>query len=211
MRNRRQIAVLVLLGVFLFGGVCHGGSIWQKKSSTSTSMYSDDKANRIGDILTVIINEDSKIENAIERDLEKNSKHAITFDDDVIDIDAGVIDPLLPSIPQFTLNATSSKSMKGKSDYTDERSFEDRMTVVVEDVHPNGNLVVIGTRERNYAGDKQIIQLSGIVRPRDIKFDNTVRSDQIAQFRLVTIDKGMTKDYTTPGWLARIFDYIWPL
>ena len=211
MRNRRQITVMVLLGVFLAGGVCYGGSIWQKKSSTSTSVYSDDKANRIGDILTIIISEDSKIDNKIQRDLEKNSSHAITFDDDVIDIDAGVIDPLLPSIPQFTLNATSAKSMDGKSNYKDERSFEDRMTVVVEDVHPNGNLVVIGTRERNYGGDKQIIQLSGIVRPRDIKFDNTVRSDQIAQFRLVTIDKGMTKDYTTPGWLARIFDYIWPL
>lgn len=211
MKNTKQLTVMVLLSLFVFGGLCQAGSIWQKKSSTSTSVYSDDKANRIGDILTVIISEDSKIDNKIQRDLEKNSSHAITFDDDVIDIDAGVLDPLIPSIPQLTLNATSAKSMDGKSDYKDERSFEDRMTVVVEDVHPNGNLVVIGTRERNIAGDKQTIHLSGIVRPRDITFDNTVGSDQVAQFRLYTVDKGMTKDYTTPGWLARIFDFIWPL
>ena len=184
MRNYKQLTVLFLLSLFLPGVVCHGGSLWAKKSSTSTSVYSDDKANRIGDILTIIISEDSKIDNKIQRDMEKNSSHAITFDDDVIDMDAGVIDPLLPSFPQLTLNATSSKSMDGKSDYKDERSFEDRMTVVVEDVHPNGNLVIIGTRERNIAGDKQLIHLSGIVRPRDIKFDNTVRSDQVAQFRL---------------------------
>ena len=211
MRNYKYLTVIFLLSIFVLGGVCDAGSIWQKKSVMSTSVYSDDKANRIGDILTIIINENSKIDSKVQRDLEKNSSHAITFDDDVIQLDAGVIDSFLPSLPQLTLNATSAKSMDGKSDYKDERSFEDRMTVVVEDIHPNGNLVIIGTRERNIAGDKQTIHLSGIVRPRDIKFDNTVRSDQVAQFRLYTVDKGMTKDYTTPGWLARIFDFIWPL
>ena len=195
----------------MFCSVCHAGSIWQKKSKTNTSVYSDDKANRIGDILTVIIDEDSKIDNKVKRDLEKKTGHDIAFDDNLIHIDGGVIDPFLPSVPSIKIKATSSKSLNGKSDYKDERTFEDRMTVVVEDVHPNGNLVIIGTRERNISGDKRTIQLSGIVRPRDILFDNTVRSEQIAQFRLVTIDKGMTKDYTTPGWLARIFDAIWPL
>ena len=164
MRNNKQIMVTFLLSVFLFGGVCQAGSIWQKRSDTSTTIYADDKATQIGDILTVIISEDSKTDTKVQRDLEKNTSHAITFDDDNIEIDAGLIDSIMPSIPQLTLNATSAKSMDGKSDYKDERSFEDRITVVVEDVHPNGNLVVIGEHERNIAGDKQIIRLSGIVR-----------------------------------------------
>jgi flagellar L-ring protein precursor FlgH len=82
--------------------------------------------------------------------------------------------------------------------------------VVVEDVHPNGNLVVLGTRTREINGDTQIIQVSGIVRPRDIRFDNTVRSEQVGNFQMVSVTDGVTKDFTKPGWLGKFLDAIWP-
>jgi flagellar L-ring protein FlgH len=114
------------------------------------------------------------------------------------------------NLPTVGIAADSSRSMDGKSNYKDERKIEDRVTVVVEDIHPNGNLVVVGTRMRDISGDKQTIQVSGIVRPSDISYDNTVRSEQVANFQLVATSDGPTKDYTTPGWFSKFLGWMWP-
>jgi len=210
--NRKIVLIMLLVFVHLFASWCNAGSIWAKRGPNSKSIYSDDKANQIGDILTIVINEDSKIDSKVERDLEKKTSRDLTFDDNNQIIDAGdIVNGLLPNLPSFKLTASSEKSLEGKSDYKDERTFEDKITVVVEDIHPNGNLVVIGTRHRDVGGDIQTIQVSGIVRPRDIAFDNTIRSEQVAQFKLVTVNKGVTQNYNNPGWLAKILDILWPL
>ena len=70
--------------------------------------------------------------------------------------------------------------------------------------------MVIGTRSRDIAGDKQTIEMSGIVRPSDIAFDNTVKSEQVADFNIVTKNGGVSAPYTKPGWLGRVFDIVWP-
>jgi flagellar L-ring protein precursor FlgH len=78
------------------------------------------------------------------------------------------------------------------------------------DVLPNRNLVVMGIRYRNIAGDIQTIEISGIIRPSDIAFDNTVKSEQVADFRLLTKNGGVSAPYTKQGWLGGIFDIVWP-
>ena len=189
---------------------CDAGSIWARRDKSTKLIYADDKARAIGDILTIIISETSNIKNEIERELKNESSRSITFNPKTQLND----EPFswLPRIPGVTesFTAAASKSLDGESDYEDKRSYTDRMTVVVQDIHPNGNLVVLGTRHRDVVGDKVTIQVSGIVRPRDIAFDNTIRSDQIADFKIVTINKGVTPNYTKPGWLATIFDALWP-
>lgn len=210
--NGKIVLITLLVFVNLFSGWCNAGSIWAKRGPNSTLIYSDDKATQIGDILTIVISEDSKVDNKVERDLEKKTSRELTFDDNDQLIDVGdTINDIIPAMPSFKMSASSNKSLEGKSDYKDERTFEDKITVVVEDIHPNGNLVVIGTRHRDIGGDIQTIQVSGIVRPRDIAFNNTIRSEQVAQFKLVTIDKGVTQNYNNPGWLAKILDMLWPL
>ena len=209
--NRKIVLITLLVFVHLFASWCNAGSIWAKRGPNSKSIYSDDKATQIGDILTIVISEDSKIDNKVERDLEKKTSRKLTFDGNQI-VDLGdTVNGLLPALPSFKLSASSEKSLEGQSDYKDERTFEDKITVVVEDIHPNGNLVVIGTRHRDVGGDIQTIQVSGIVRPRDIAFDNTIQSEQVAQFKLVTVNKGVTQNYNNPGWLAKILDILWPL
>jgi flagellar L-ring protein precursor FlgH len=194
-----------LLVLTAFSSAACGGSIWAKRSRNSKPLYADDKANQVGDILTIVIFEDHKVDNKVERDLERTSNRNLGFGDK--DISIG---PVLPSVSDVNIDLSSEKSLAGKSDYKDERSIEDRITVVVEDIHPNGNLVVIGTRSREVNGDKQIIQVSGIVRPSDISFDNAIRSEQVANFQMVAISEGVTKDFNDPGWLGGFLDAIWP-
>jgi len=171
-------------------------------------LYADDVARNIGDILTIKITEDSKVDNKAKRDLKKEANRSSVFSGDL-----GITTRrrnLLPRMPGLAIEATSENELKGKADYKDERSFVDRITVVVVDILPNHNLVVMGTRRRSIAGDIQAIEVSGIVRPSDIALDNTVKSEQIADFRIVTKNSGISAPYTRPGWLGRIFDIVWP-
>ncbi len=204
MRNRIMPTVIVISFLLHGSGCVLADSIWAKRDNNMRSLYSDDVARRIGDILTVKITEDSKVDNKAKRDLKKETDKSTTFNGEL------GIDHILPSIPGFTMAATSSNELKGKADYKDERSFVDRVSVVVVDILPNGNLVIMGMRDRNIAGDIQKIELSGIVRPSDIEFDNSVKSEQIANFRVITKNSGVAEPYNRQGWLGRLFDILWP-
>lgn len=204
MRNR-VVLVIFLIFFLLWAGEClMADSIWAKKASDMRSLYADDVARNIGDILTVKISEASKVDNKAKRDLKKETDKSTTFNGELN------IDHLLPSMPGFTMAAKSTNELKGQADYTDERSFVDKITVVVVDILPNGNLVIMGTRDRNIAGDIQTVEVSGIVRPSDIAFDNTVMSEQIANFHVVARGFGVAEPYNRQGWLGRIFDIVWP-
>ncbi len=203
--NSRINLVLVLMVWMLLSAACsQAGSIWAKRDKNMKDLYADDIARNIGDILTIKITEDSKVDNKAKRDLKKETDRSSTFNGELN------IDHILPSIPGLTMQAQANNELTSKADYKDERSFVDRVTVVVIDVLPNRNLVVMGARDRNIAGDIQTIEVSGIVRPSDIVFDNTVRSEQVANFRIVSKNSGVAAPYTRPGWLGGIFDILWP-
>ena len=203
--NKKIVSVLALtVFVFLPATRSQAGSIWAKRDKNMKDLYADDVARQIGDILTINIAEDSKVDNKSKRDMKKDTDRSTTFDGKL------GINHILPSIPGFSMESESSNELKSKADYKDERKFEDQVSVVVMDILPNHNLIVMGTRSRNIAGDIQTIEVSGIVRPSDIAFDNTVKSEQIADFRIVTKNSGVSAPYTKPGWLGKIFDIIWP-
>ena len=145
--------ILCMAGAMaLVGRDCSAGSIYAKRSQNSKPFYSDDKAYRVGDVLTIIIAEEHKVDNKIKRDLERESSRSLDLGSSDIKVEH-----ILPSVPSVKLEASSSKSLEGKANYRDERSIEDRMTVVVQDIHPNGNLVVLGTRVREISGDRQTL------------------------------------------------------
>lgn len=197
---------IACIAVVLLGAAqtLRAGSIWAKRDSNMKALYADDVARNIGDVLTILVTEDSKVDNKAKRDLQKETERSSDFNGRLD------IDDLVSTMPGFTMDATSTNELKAKADYKDERSFVDRVTVVVVDILPNGNLVVIGTRDRSIAGDTQKIEISGIVRPSDISFDNTVKSEQVANFQIVTRNTGVAAPYTRTGWLSRVFDVVWP-
>jgi flagellar L-ring protein FlgH len=205
MRHVIRHGIVIYVLVFMLSAAGQAGSIWAKKSPNGKSTYADDKAIQIGDVLTIVISEIHKVDNKVKATQSKSTSDSLTFDGN-----KNFIEHIIPSVPSVGVAADSARSMDGKSDYKDERKIEDRVTVIVEDIHPNGNLVVVGTRMRDLTGDKQSIQVSGIVRPSDISYDNTVRSEQIANFQLVVTSDGPTKDYTSPGWFSKFLGWIWP-
>ncbi len=189
-----------------------GDSIWARANGRTRSVYCDDTARGLGDNLTIVINEISKIDNTSKRSMEKQDQRTATMSGSVKGND---VTPMWLNktfnIPTVNASSNSDTKFDGKADYNASRSLTDQITVTVQDVLPNGNLVVIGKREREIAGDKQIIQASGIVRPSDIAFDNTISSDKIANFQIAVKNKGQESEFTNPGWLARILNFFNPM
>jgi flagellar L-ring protein precursor FlgH len=210
--NNRTVSALVLTVFLLALAACsQAGSIWAKRDKNMRDLYADNKARHIGDILTITITENSTVDNKAKRNLSKTTDRSVSFDGD-IDFDHHRLDSLLPEplLPSFNIDAESSNTLDSKADYKDERKFIDSITVVIVDIMPNGNLVVMGSRSRSIAGDRQVIEVSGIVRPSDIAYDNTVKSERVADFCLVTRNAGISASFNKPGWLGRIFDILWP-
>jgi flagellar L-ring protein precursor FlgH len=82
------------------------------------------------------------------------------------------------------------------------------LTARVAEVLPNGNLVLEGVREIDINGERQIIVLTGVVRPFDIGPHNVVPSTAIGQMRIRYFGRGVIRDNLQPGWLVRFLSRI---
>lgn len=206
-----RVISVVAACVFVATAMASADSIWNKANGRIRAVYCDDTAKGIGDNLTIVINEQTKIENSADRKMQKDSSRAYTMSGTVNpgDIVSKWVNKVW-NAPTVNLQGTGSTEFEGKADYGASRSLVDQITVTVEDVLPNGNLVVVGKREREVSGDKQIIEASGIVRLSDIAFDNTISSDKIANFQITLKNKGQENDFTNPGWFARFLNFFNP-
>jgi flagellar basal body L-ring protein FlgH len=142
--NNRIVLVLISMVFVLCSAACsQAGSIWAKRDKNMRALYADDVARKIGDVLTIKISEASKVDNKAKRDMKKETDRSITFGGGPHFPSKGTFDSFLPEqlLPSFNMTAESDNELKSKADYKDERSFIDRITVVVVDVLPNRNLV----------------------------------------------------------------------
>lgn len=197
--------------VLLAASVAMGDSIWARSLHAPRALYSDDTARRAGDTLTVVIDERSVIDNQTDRSMDKSSsrKGTIKSNLDLLDAMNDATGKLF-SLTDLDLDMKAETKFKGNADYGSDRKVKDQITVTVSDVLPNGNLVVVGSRDRYIAGDRQIVQISGIVRPSDITFSNTVQSDLVSDFKIVVKTVGQENRFTNPGWADRILNFLNP-
>ena len=187
------------------------GSLWAKSTRTRRSVYADDTARNVGDSLTIVISESSSISTDAKRSNSKKTGRKAEMSGE---INYGDLLSWLPTgdfaIPSVDLTGSYEGSFDGEGTWEDKRSVTDKVTVTVEDVLPNGNLVVLGQTRRSISGNDEVVQLSGIVRPSDVDFDNTVKSERVADFYLVRRIEGPENDWTTPGWLGRLLNWMNP-
>jgi flagellar L-ring protein precursor FlgH len=199
--NNKKLLLVLTASVLLSTACSQAGSIWAKRDKNMKAVYADDVARQIGDVLTITITENSTVDNKAKRDMKKETDRSTAFDGKL---------GSFADLGEFGMSAESDNELKSKADYKDERKFIDNITVVVVDILPNRNLVVLGTRNRDISGDTQTIEVSGIVRPSDISFDNKVKSERVADFRIVSKNGGVAAPFTKPGWLGGILNIIWP-
>jgi flagellar L-ring protein precursor FlgH len=180
------------------------GSIWQVSSG---GLVEDFKARVRGDIITVIITEQSSA-----------SKQASTGTNRTTAVAAGM--PNLVGLETTAIkkymdlnklaNADASSKYDGSGSTTRKDNLNATITARVIDVLANGNLLIEGRRNVIVNHEDQVIVLEGTVRPRDISAENFVNSSQIADARITYSGKGMVSDPQSQGWLMKVVNYVWP-
>jgi len=180
----------------------HNGSIYM--SSVPRPLFEDIKARQVGDLLTVILDE--------QTDASKSATTGITKQN-TTDISAPTILGHEPKIGGKTLGTSldSSNDFSGEADSSQSNKLQGSITVTVAEVLPNGNLRIQGEKWIAINQGDEYVRLRGIVRPVDIAPTNTVLSTQVADAQITYRGKGAPADSNAAGWLARFFlSPIWP-
>jgi flagellar L-ring protein FlgH len=168
------------------------------------TLFGDLRARGVNDLVTVHVVENVAATGSADSTLDKNSS-ANAATGRIFGIDPKFADWFDPAgLAAFS----ASTAFQGGGATTRSGALSAVITARVTEVMPNGDLVVEGVREIDINGDRQIIVLSGIVRPADIGRGNVVPSTAIGQMRIRYFGRGLIKDNLSPGWLIRIFNKV---
>ncbi len=182
-------------------------SLWR---TGSRAFFRDQRAARVGDILTIVIDIDEKaeIENETKRSRSnsENMGMANLF---------GLESQITKVLPESTLaenlvNTNSALSNAGKGKIDRSEKIELRVAATITQVLPNGNLVVAGRQQITVNFDQRELVVTGVVRPEDVSAANTVKHDQIAEARISYGGKGQLADVQQARYGSQLMDIFMP-
>jgi flagellar L-ring protein FlgH len=183
------------------------GSIYQASQPSSFGyqpMFEDRRPRNIGDVLTIVLQENVSASKSSSINASRNSG-----------VNLGV-----KTIPKFLdglvgrgkvdTDISGGNDFKGSGGANAKNTFSGTITVTVQDVMINGNLKVIGEKQIAINQGTEFIRFSGVVNPRTISGNNTVISTQVADARIEYVGNGYIDEAQTMGWLQRLFFNLSP-
>ncbi len=204
----RYLRFLALPVVFVAAAwSARADSLWSRRDPRSAFLFVDSRARRVGDVLTIVIEETTGVDNKDERQMSKDTKAG-----GILGFKGSTTAGKLSRAGQVDVDVSgsSTRSFDGKSQYSVGRHFQERVSVTVVDVLPNGNLVITPYRRRVVSGEERLTRLSGIVRPIDVALDNTVQSQFIANLQVDYVGRGAESRFTNQNYFGRVLNYLWP-
>ena len=198
-----------LAACFFALGQAQADSLWSKE--TAVSLYADHKANRVGDIITVLVMESNSASRNTSTKTEKKSDLSASISSFV---NGNIQDKLFPgggaTVQKPELGTTSQTKFEGKGAVNNSGTLNSRFAVRVVDVLPNKNLIIEGVRRTSFSGESQTIVLRGTVRPQDVTPVNTVYSYHLADVSIALKDEGIVSDVQKKGWFSKLWGKISP-
>jgi flagellar L-ring protein precursor FlgH len=177
------------------------------------SLFGNTNAHRIGDIITVVLDERTVSSKSSNVGVDKDSSLSL------LENGAGTIlgkelTKKLPLIGNITLptSANQSRSFEGDASADQSNRLQGNISVTITDVMPNGNLVIRGEKWLKLNTGDEYIRISGMLRSLDVGLDNMVSSTKLANARIAYSGTGDLADSQKMGWLGRFFNGpYWPL
>lgn len=185
-------------------------SLWQPGAR---AFFRDQRAARVGDILTVVVDfkQKAKFENQTDRSMTSSNNLNVA---NMLGLQ-GNLDRILPeqfnsvTNPNYVDTGNNSTFQgDGQIERKDEISFNVASTIT--QMLPNGNMVIRGTQEIVLNHEKREVMVSGVIRPEDISGENSVKYDQIAEARILYGGKGTLSDVQYPRYGQEITDILMP-
>ena len=201
-----KIIMVAALWAGVEGQAVRGQSLWKKESSRS--MVADKRATSVGDILTIVVQENNTASKDQNTSTSKSSGIDAAIQSFLYSPDASKLLTHNGKMPAITINA--SQDFEGGGKISNAERVTARIAVRVIDVLPNENLVVEGTKQIAFSGETQDAVLRGVVRSEDVLANNTVFSYNVADATIKYISKGTVSDNQRKGWFTKIWEKITP-
>ncbi len=217
-RHCTNVILKLFATLFIFSVLCDCGladSLWKKRVTVNYNLFDDNRAKRIGDIVTVLVSESTNIDNS-EQSTTANSKSA-SGSADYNKFFRGMLNGVtkgknanFDDQPANTFETDFSSDFSGAGDYDSSRSVNLTITAMIVEVLDNGNLVLEGRRNIKVNKEKYVLKLTGIARPIDITTVNTITSSKMSNVTFGLEGKGWLTRAGSKGWYSRFKDILWP-
>lgn len=214
--KKYRLMVPVFLLVFVLGPRAAAddyagkkASLWRKNSFFS-SIYHDPKARGINDIVIIKISENSTASNSAELSTSRKTSASMGIDS-FLGLEKDYAGTITPSFdPSSMFGGKTNNSHQGSGSSSRETTLSTYISARVTDLMPNGNMIIEAKKEVMVNKEKQVVVLRGIIRPRDIAYNNIIESNKIADMQVMFSGKGPVSEQTRRGWLSWILNLIWP-
>jgi flagellar L-ring protein precursor FlgH len=183
-------------------------SIW---NSGSKQFFKDQRAQKIGDILTVKIeiNDQAKLDNKTEAKRQESDRSSASDLFGMEDKLFGAL-PFGSANPASLINNSTNMNNKGEGKIDRKEIIRTDVAAVVTNVMPNGNLLIYGSQQVNVNFEQRELTVQGVIRPEDISPKNEVQYSQIAEARISYGGKGVISDIQQPRVGRQMLDIISP-
>jgi len=192
-----------LFFVFLFIGFSLSASDAAEETLKPVSIFSDQKAAEVGDIVTIIIVESASASKSASTSAKKESEKSGGINDLFgIAIKGNALFPR-------KVDVGSTSIFDGSGSTTRNGTLMAKISAQVTEVLQGGGLRVEGKREIVVNGEKQTMTISGLCRRKDITAENTILSTYLADAQIKYEGEGLISKQQKPGLLHRILDWLW--
>jgi len=186
--NKLMIGLLLAL---FFAGAAQAGIY---------SLYGDKKAKKIDDVITVLIIEDAQADNKTLTDSKSGSD---------IGLSTGASGGgLMSFLPEWSFSGKNNVDFQGRGQTSRSGQLKAKVTARIIEVHDNGNLLIQGSKLVEVNSEREMIHVSGVIRPEDIRADNTIFSCSIADAKITYTGDGTLNETQKPGIVTRFFTWL---
>ncbi len=176
-------------------------------------LFADRKAMRVHDIVTVVIQESANTSSSAQKSISKTNSNNLGGGVVGYGGESSTIDSLVNKVNKIgslSFESGSESSFEGSGTNTRTEEFTTTISVRIIKVLENGNYFIQGSRELLIDGEKQMIQLSGVIRPYDIDQYNQIDSKYISDAKIHYTTQGDLKEVSEEGWASKTIKSVWP-
>jgi len=180
-------------------------SLW---TDSRSNLFQDPRAMKVGDLLTVKIriNDKATLDNSSSRkrgsDTGLNGSYGYSS--------SSLLGEPKQGQGKGSLNLGADSSANGSGTVDRSEKIDLSVAAVVTEVLPNGNILISGSQEVRVNFELRILNVTGIVRPRDISTNNTIDYEKIAEARISYGGRGRITEVQQPRWGQQVLDAVAP-
>jgi flagellar L-ring protein precursor FlgH len=190
--NDRQYAIGALLVCFAVADIpVYAADLYQP--ADYRALTSDRRARSVGDVLTVLVVENSSASSSAGTSTDKGADGGVRF--------------VTPN-RQRSYGLGLEETFDGSGKVSRTGRLLAQLSVNIVAIRPNGDLMVQGEQQIEINGEKQAIRIEGRVRPVDVSEGNAVLSSRIADSRITYVGDGVLAESQRKGWLPRILSLL---